>query len=894
MLGFPIICLFCKENVLDNYLELHIRYEHKIGNDDAVQNLLDMHFPQTSAGETSAKDSNSKFKKSQVQQQPGGAWSSWNSIAPEFQPSTSSQSAAPPETNDIEILDEIISSPTKLFTEQEFPCQEVREDLPDLPSLGEVIFLSAFGIRFRCPYCNFVHDNKKQVKDHTASVHKAKVKKETKEVSPKKQEMRVKVKPHRRIYKDTIDQALTYYKAFGGLFFGTGIHCNVTYVREPQTKILDLKKVANLSTLERPCPKRFKRNLSVQIKTDPAEFEDISSNLGDLKNVVVKEENDIFERSVKFGHENQSYQRTWEIKEDDGLDLSPKKKRKRRRKTKDGTDIKLKNKSKKASKSNKPKYCKNQEKVPTEAKHPARVSPKKNTGKGKSHLLHTPSKNFMGPSENDGNLTSNRGKQTSQSYKKGKETQKKNQKPIESSQESAKQSNELETFFSQLPLSNSSASSSSSSVCNSSLNTLNPIKTTLLTNLVNLYSETACKLCDRRNFAVGQGPNTLLQHYALDHFREKLEADLGKDLQTTVCSLCKKRSLKCSFDSKEEILIHSASFHNKANKFLTEALDLKTATDSAAIESVLSEYEDILSKPEGGSKNFLDSEDGLLINLFGDPEKENSPSLDLNLENMQSGPENDNLLDCGLESNEENILSSQESLNSPASTVTRSSRRSTISSRRSTISTTSSKDDTNFVSNPETSSKMINFEGIRSRRKEKAQLVKKEKQQKTKIKENNTNKKKKQEKEQNEKVKRKKEKSEKEKSQKETKEKKEKINQGQNKKDKKDESAKKNGQNVTEKNNLEGEEKVWVESSDGSRRKQRDRVEIPVELQLPDGAGRGSRRGRAQRKDGEALQQLLVTLLAQLVKRDTNKVQLGSYSQSYILVSIHSNNMFWP
>merc|ERR1739848_61174 len=128
-----------------------------------------------------------------------------------------------------------------------------------------------------------------------------------------------------------------------------------------------------------------------------------------------------------------------------------------------------------------------------------------------------------------------------------------------------------------------------------------------------------------------------------------LEADLGKDLDTTVCSLCKKRSLKCSFDSKEEILIHSASFHNKANKFLTEALDIKTATDTAAIESVLSEYEDILSKPEGGSKNFLDSEDGLLINFFGDPEKENSPDLNsLNLEKMELGPENDNLLDRGL------------------------------------------------------------------------------------------------------------------------------------------------------------------------------------------------------------------------------------------------------
>ena len=44
--GSPIICLFCKESVLDTYLELHIRNDHKIGHDVAVRQLLDMHYPE--------------------------------------------------------------------------------------------------------------------------------------------------------------------------------------------------------------------------------------------------------------------------------------------------------------------------------------------------------------------------------------------------------------------------------------------------------------------------------------------------------------------------------------------------------------------------------------------------------------------------------------------------------------------------------------------------------------------------------------------------------------------------------------------------------------------------------------------------------------------------------
>ena len=52
LLGASIMCLFCKESVLDNNLEVHIRNDHKIGHDVAVAQLLAMHFPGTTKENT--------------------------------------------------------------------------------------------------------------------------------------------------------------------------------------------------------------------------------------------------------------------------------------------------------------------------------------------------------------------------------------------------------------------------------------------------------------------------------------------------------------------------------------------------------------------------------------------------------------------------------------------------------------------------------------------------------------------------------------------------------------------------------------------------------------------------------------------------------------------------
>ena len=49
--------------------------------------------------------------------------------------------------------------------------------------------------------------------------------------------------------------------------------------------------------------------------------------------------------------------------------------------------------------------------------------------------------------------------------------------------------------------------------------------------LYDLYADAACKLCDKKNFKLGT--DALVKHYALEHFREKLEVD-QKDFSCNV------------------------------------------------------------------------------------------------------------------------------------------------------------------------------------------------------------------------------------------------------------------------------------------------------------------------------------------------------------------------
>ena len=63
-----------------------------------------------------------------------------------------------------------------------------------------------------------------------------------------------------------------------------------------------------------------------------------------------------------------------------------------------------------------------------------------------------------------------------------------------------------------------------------------------------------------------------VKHYALDHFKDKLESELGSTSKDFVCSICKTKKLKSRFESRQELVLHNAGFHSRAQVLLSEAL----------------------------------------------------------------------------------------------------------------------------------------------------------------------------------------------------------------------------------------------------------------------------------------------------------------------------------
>ena len=96
--------------------------------------------------------------------------------------------------------------------------------------------------------------------------------------------------------------------------------------------------------------------------------------------------------------------------------------------------------------------------------------------------------------------------------------------------------------------------------------------------LYDLYADTECKLCEKKNFK--PGTDALLKHYALEDFKEKLEVDITTNGKDFFCNLCKSKKLKSKFESRQEILMHLATFHFKAQYLLAEALGEKSSGTS--------------------------------------------------------------------------------------------------------------------------------------------------------------------------------------------------------------------------------------------------------------------------------------------------------------------------
>ena len=101
--------------------------------------------------------------------------------------------------------------------------------------------------------------------------------------------------------------------------------------------------------------------------------------------------------------------------------------------------------------------------------------------------------------------------------------------------------------------------------------------------LYDLYAEKECRLCEKKSFK--PGTDALLKHYALEHFKEKLEVDITTNGKDFFCNLCKSKKLKSKFDSKQEILMHLVTFHFKAQYLLAEAFGDKTSETSANVSN---------------------------------------------------------------------------------------------------------------------------------------------------------------------------------------------------------------------------------------------------------------------------------------------------------------------
>ena len=158
---------------------------------------------------------------------------------------------SPPE---IEMIDEILRSPRSQIPELTICNEDQPPNLSKMEGDLSLVSLSVFGVRFRCPICEYIDVNVRFVRDHMKQCHKGK---KDKEINPRRQEMKVKLKSP-RVYKQTMLSALDYYKSFGGQFFETGVHVRVNFVPDPMSYIRNIKGALSANE-DRPCPKRFKR-----------------------------------------------------------------------------------------------------------------------------------------------------------------------------------------------------------------------------------------------------------------------------------------------------------------------------------------------------------------------------------------------------------------------------------------------------------------------------------------------------------------------------------------------------------------------------------------------------------------------------------------------------------
>lgn len=109
------------------------------------------------------------------------------------------------------------------------------------------------------------------------------------------------------------------------------------------------------------------------------------------------------------------------------------------------------------------------------------------------------------------------------------------------------------------------------------------IPITRVSNIIDLWTETACRLCDRRDFPAET--DSLAEHYATAHFRPKLEAEAGgsRTASDFPCAACRaKRPRSAAFASRRQLSVHLGVVHGRAAALLAAKLNLKAGNSRPA------------------------------------------------------------------------------------------------------------------------------------------------------------------------------------------------------------------------------------------------------------------------------------------------------------------------
>merc|ERR1712106_352405 len=95
-----------------------------------------------------------------------------------------------------------------------------------------------------------------------------------------------------------------------------------------------------------------------------------------------------------------------------------------------------------------------------------------------------------------------------------------------------------------------------------------PVRTNKDPKLFDLFLENECRICGRQDFQ--SGSDSLMRHYAFEHFKKRLDAEIASDLLYNTCPICKIKKLKSRFDTRKDLILHNSVTHYRVQYLLAE------------------------------------------------------------------------------------------------------------------------------------------------------------------------------------------------------------------------------------------------------------------------------------------------------------------------------------